>query len=777
MKMEILKRIDKAAFFKEHIPSLRINGKPDALGLCPFHGDENPSLSVNIESGFYHCFACGASGDLFTFYQKYKSVNFPTALRELGDMVGIVGSGKPQVVASFKYIDKDGNLLYTKERVEPGRNGKSKEFFFKHSGGKGRGCDPVPYHLPELAKSKYAFVVEGEGKADLLNSWSLTATCLDSGANSPWRDGYLKAFEGKEKVVILPDNDTPGRDYASKIANALHGSVGDLRVVELPGLQEKWDVLDWAAIPGNDKSKLLGIVKETPEWNPTEATKGGKSDKKGSSQSEKLTEIARGYKLFHDDTKEGFAFIDNDAVKVRGSMFKQFLAKKLWELENKSPNSDALNQALNVVEAMAIYDGECIKLSNRVAEHNGCFYYDLADGRAVRITKDGWDVIDNFPILFKRYSHQQRQVEPKKGGNTLRLFDFVNIPDEQHRLLSLVYVISCFIPNIPHPIIHPYGDQGAGKTTFFTFFKLLIDPSKMSVIITPRSMEETVQVLEQHYLCMFDNLSTFPDWLSDLLSQACTGGGFQKRRLYTDDESVIYEIQRCIGLNGINLLISRADLMDRTILLQLERIEPSKRKEWRALMQEFEEERPYILGCFFDVLSKAMALYPSTKVDNLPRMADFMRWGVAIARALGYKKEDFVQAYQGNIESQNAEIINSNTLAQAVLTFMLEQEGWSGTVKECYEKLGELVVISKDDRTFPKHFNKLRSHLNRIKANLLDYGIKFSIEDYSRTKKGVPISFQKVPKVSTPSTPCSPVNKDKAFTGEDPVNIQKVVTL
>ena len=128
------------------------------------------------------------------------------------------------------------------------------------------------------------------------------------------------------------------------------------------------------------------------------------------SQSEKLIKIAEGYKLFHDDTKEAYAYINNVAVKIRGSMFKQLLARELWELENKSPNSDALNQALNVIEAMAVYDGECIKLSNRVAEHNGCFYYDLADGRAVRITKDGWDVIDNFPILFKRYSHQQRQV-------------------------------------------------------------------------------------------------------------------------------------------------------------------------------------------------------------------------------------------------------------------------------------------------------------------------------------------------------------------------------
>lgn len=54
-------------------------------------------------------------------------------------------------------------------------------------------------------------------------------------------------------------------------------------------------------------------------------------------QSEKLIRIAEGYKLFHDDTKEGYGYIDNVAVKIKGSMFKQLLARKLWELENKSP--------------------------------------------------------------------------------------------------------------------------------------------------------------------------------------------------------------------------------------------------------------------------------------------------------------------------------------------------------------------------------------------------------------------------------------------------------
>ena len=496
-------------------------------------------------------------------------------------------------------------------------------------------------------------------------------------------------------------------------------------------------------------------------------------DAEKKSQSEKLIRIAKNYKLFHDDTKEAYSYINNVAVKIRGGMFKQLLARELWVSENKSPNSDALNQALNVIEAMAVYDGECIKLSNRVAEHNGCFYYDLADGRAVRITKDGWDVIDNFPILFKRYSHQQRQVEPKRGGDTQRLFRFINVSEELHRLLSLVSAISCLVPNIPHPIIHPYGDQGAGKTTFFTFFKLLIDPSKMSVIITPRNMEETVQVLEHHYLCMFDNLSAFPTGYPIYSLRHVPAGGFSKRKLYTDDESVIYQIQRCIGLNGINLLISRADLMDRTILLHLERIEPSKRKEWRVLMQEFEEERPYLLGCFFDALSKAMGIYPSVRLDNLPRMADFMRWGVAIAKSLGYEADNFIQAYQANIESQNAEVINSNTLAQAVLTFMQDKESWNGTVKQAFEELGKLVVVTKDDNTFPKRPNKLRNHLNRVKANLSDHGIKFKIEDFNKTEKGVPISFQKVAKVSSVSSGCSEVNTDKASRTEDNLNIQK----
>ncbi|MBM2834939.1 MAG: zinc finger, CHC2-family protein [Candidatus Brocadiaceae bacterium] len=104
---------------------------------------------------------------------------------------------------------------------------------------------------------KNVIVVEGERKADLLNSWGFTATCLDSGASSPIKDKYIQILGGMESIIILPDNDEPGLNYAYKIANALLSKVKNLKIVNLPGLQAKEDVIDWAKKPGNTKEELL----------------------------------------------------------------------------------------------------------------------------------------------------------------------------------------------------------------------------------------------------------------------------------------------------------------------------------------------------------------------------------------------------------------------------------------------------------------------------------------------------------------------------------------
>ena len=273
-KETILSRLDIRAFYNGLIPTgLKENGETQATGLCPFHDDHNPSLSVNLTNGLYNCFACDAKGDIFIFYEKLKNVAFKTALKDIAKMQGITDATIGQkVVATFKYKDTEGKTLYIKERIEPGKDGRSKEFRFKHREGdkwvSGRGCEPVFYSLPEVNKARYAVIVEGEAKADLLMSWGLVATCLDSGAKSPWRDEYLKAFTGKDKIIILPDNDPPGKSYALKIANTLYGKVGSIRIVELPGLKESEDILDWVRIEGNDMNKLLELAKISPGWEP-----------------------------------------------------------------------------------------------------------------------------------------------------------------------------------------------------------------------------------------------------------------------------------------------------------------------------------------------------------------------------------------------------------------------------------------------------------------------------------------------------------------------------
>ncbi len=58
-------------------------------GLCPFHDDTNPSLHVSEDKGLFHCFSCGAGGDVFAFYMRYNNVSFPEALEALAKMAGL----------------------------------------------------------------------------------------------------------------------------------------------------------------------------------------------------------------------------------------------------------------------------------------------------------------------------------------------------------------------------------------------------------------------------------------------------------------------------------------------------------------------------------------------------------------------------------------------------------------------------------------------------------------------------------------------------------------
>src|SRR5438105_2360942 len=68
---------------------LKKTGAQNFSGLCPFHQEKTPSFSVHATRQFYHCFGCGASGDVFRFVEKIENISFPEAVRLVAQKVGV----------------------------------------------------------------------------------------------------------------------------------------------------------------------------------------------------------------------------------------------------------------------------------------------------------------------------------------------------------------------------------------------------------------------------------------------------------------------------------------------------------------------------------------------------------------------------------------------------------------------------------------------------------------------------------------------------------------
>lgn len=285
-KEEILAATDIPSLVRELLPELHAvgNGGNQALVCCVYHEDSNPSMSVQLSTGLHQCRSCNAKGGPVDLVMKVNGLDFPAALQWLADRAGLQQAPAEKVqfrvAGHYAYCRADGTLAYWKERIEPGlavgKDGtrRKKDFLFFHNPAEGGktikpgqgffqkkelknkfykglgGSEHLPYRLPDLVKApagSLVFVPEGEKKCDLLASWGLQATCIDSGGTTPPYLSFIDALRGHH-VVILPDNDDTGELYAAKIIKALHGVAASVRVLRLPGLAEKGDIIDWAGM-------------------------------------------------------------------------------------------------------------------------------------------------------------------------------------------------------------------------------------------------------------------------------------------------------------------------------------------------------------------------------------------------------------------------------------------------------------------------------------------------------------------------------------------------
>jgi hypothetical protein len=440
------------------------------------------------------------------------------------------------------------------------------------------------------------------------------------------------------------------------------------------------------------------------------------------SSTDALLNIATAARLFHASDGTGFADLiiegHRETWPLRGKRFGAWLRQQYYELTWDAPSPAVLNAALNVLEAQAQFDGPQRQVSVRLAEQDGLIYLDLADEfwRCVEIDANGWRIAEDPPVRFRRSAGMQPLPLPLRGGSIESLAQSLNLANDSDFALAVAWLLGALRASGPHPVLAIAGEQGSAKTVISKLLRALIDPSIAPVRAQPRDERELFIAANNGHVLAFDNLSGLPPWLSDTLCRLTSGGAFSTRRLFTDQDEILFAAARPVILNGIEDVITRPDLADRAILLMLAAIAERQRRPEHVLWQKFELARPYVLGALLDAAAHGLRILPQVRLQRLPRMADFAVWATACESAF-QPPGTFEAAYSNNRRATIENMVDADPVATCVCEIMAEQAHWRGSASD-------LLQAGTNRFGWPKSPRALAGRLRRAQAFLRTLGIE-----------------------------------------------------
>ena len=460
-------------------------------------------------------------------------------------------------------------------------------------------------------------------------------------------------------------------------------------------------------------------------------------DPQGEMQGEKLTQsqtlilLAYDAELFHTSDGDAFATIPVEGHKetwpLRTRGFRRWLLRRFYEIEGKAPGAQALQDAIGVLESQAYYDGPEEVIHTRLAEKDGDIYVDLANDEweVVEVTAQGWRVIDDSPVKFRRPKGMLPLPRPETGGRIEDLRPFVNVPDEEEWRLMVSWLVAAARPSGPYPVLVLHGEQGSAKSTTAKVLRSLLDPNLAALRTAPGDERDLAINANNSWILSYDNMSGVPMWLSDALCRVATGGGFATRTLYEDAEETIFSYMRPVAVNGIDEIVTRHDLLDRSLIIHLPAIPEEERREADEFWAEFEEARPKILGAILDAVAVGLARLPETKLERLPRMADFAKWISAAEPALPWPIGGFMEAYDDSRADAVAQALQADVVAVAVNKLLDETGSFEGTASELLTVLEFYTPETmRNIRSWPKTPRGLSNRLRRAATFLRQTGVE-----------------------------------------------------
>jgi hypothetical protein len=297
----------------------------------------------------------------------------------------------------------------------------------------------------------------------------------------------------------------------------------------------------------------------------------------------------------------------------------------------------------------------------------------------------------------------------------------------------LAWLLATYRESGPYPILKQWGEPGVAKSTQTEVLRSLVDPHKVIRRRLPKEDRDLFIAANNAWILSYDNVSHIQPWLSDSLCTVSTGGGHATRTLYTDSDEQLFEAKRPVIMNGVENFITRHDLADRMILLELPFIPPGSRLREKEFWTKFETARPKILGALFDVVAHGLKKLPEVPEEDWPRLADFSHWVTACEGAL-WKPGTFRRVYTANRKKSVLSAIDDDPVATALRGFMSEDKSeWRGTTSQLLDiltkRVGEKVGKSKD---WPESPRALTGRLQKARGALRRVGIGIQT---SRTRR------------------------------------------
>lgn len=464
--------------------------------------------------------------------------------------------------------------------------------------------------------------------------------------------------------------------------------------------------------------------------------------------------------LFHDEDGEPYVTIPTnghvETYRLKDRAFERRLAHLIHTRLGKVVKTTTIADARRTLESIAVHEGDPRRVFLRVAEHRDSIILDLGTSswEAVSVQASSWSIRTTSPVPFRRPASARPLPRPTRGGSITRLRDYINCVDD-HWPLLLAFIVDLFKPRGPHPALVLVGEQGSAKSTTARVIRSLSDPNRAPVRGPPGSMRDLMATARSSWVVVLDNLSTIPVWLSDALCCLATGAGYGGRALFTDDEEAILDACRPSILTGIGDYVRRADLLDRSLIVEAPTVPGEARRDEASFWRALESDLPAILGALLDAVACGLQRLPHIQLPRLPRLADFARWATACEPALGLPDGAVIRALQVNATDANSVALEASPIAPLLLALVDERLDVEMPAEALLRLLTDRLPSDYLPHGWPKNAQALSGALSRLAPCLRVHGIEFHRRRAEGNRRRL-LRLRKVPQEDRPHRPSRP---------------------